>query len=82
MGAKAGIRGHEIRIPLMQEEVAMNKRTVVKEEIVIKKHAVQGEQVVHADWRKEHVDIDRKGTIDKTTNTRGKKVPGKRSSSS
>jgi len=82
MGAKAGIRGHEIRIPLMQEEVAMNKRTVVKEEIVIKKHAVQGEQVIQADWRNEHADFDRKGTIDKTTSTRGQKAPGKHSSTS
>ncbi len=72
MGASAEIKGDEIRIPLMQEEVVASKRTVAKEEIVIKKHAVQGEQVIEADLRKERVDIDRKGKIDKPTNTSGK----------
>ncbi len=71
MDANAQITDDEIRIPLMQEEVIADKRTVVKEEIVIKKHAVQGEQVIEADLRKEQVDVDRKGKIDKDTKTRG-----------
>ncbi len=49
----------EIRIPLMAEEAVVEKRTVAKEEIVIKKQMVQGEQTVEADLKKERLDVDR-----------------------
>jgi uncharacterized protein (TIGR02271 family) len=51
----------EIRIPLMAEEAVVEKRAVAKEEIVIKKQKVQGEQTVEADLRKERVDTGKSG---------------------
>lgn len=65
-GAQAGaadIGEQEIHVPLMEEEVVVEKRPVVKEELVVKKHAVQGEQEVEADVRKERVDIDKSGNV-------------------
>lgn len=61
--ASIGKDDSEIRIPLMSEEAVVNKRPVVKEEIVISKHAVTENKNVEADLRKEQVDIDK--NIDK-----------------
>jgi stress response protein YsnF len=47
---------------------------------VIRKHAVQGEQVVEADLRKEQVDVEREGPADDTTRGRGKTPPRRRRS--
>lgn len=47
----------EIRIPVIEEEVVMETRQVVKEEIIIRKHAVAEEKTVEADLRKERIDI-------------------------
>lgn len=59
----AQIGEDEIRIPLTEEEVVVDKRTIAKEELVVKKHQVQDERVVEADLRKEraevHGDVDR-----------------------
>lgn len=49
----------EIRIPLTAEEAVVDKRAVVKEEVVIRKHAVSENKTVEADLRKEKIDIDR-----------------------
>lgn len=59
--AKPEIGENEVRIPIMEEEAVVEKRVVPKEEIVVEKHAVQGEQKVEADVRKERVDVDREG---------------------
>jgi len=48
----------EIRIPVVEEEVVVEKRPVVKEEIVVKKHAVSDERTVEADVRRERIDVD------------------------
>ncbi|MGI9091601.1 MAG: DUF2382 domain-containing protein [Gemmatimonadaceae bacterium] len=48
----------EIRIPVIEEEVVMETRQVVKEEIIIRKHAVSEEKTVEADLRKERIDIE------------------------
>src|SRR5688500_12834952 len=48
----------EIRIPVVEEEVVVEKRPVVKEEIVVKKHAVTDERTVEADVRRERIDVD------------------------
>lgn len=55
----------EVRIPLSAEEAVIEKRTVPKEEVVIKKTTTHGEQTVEADLKKERLDVDRKGTSDK-----------------
>jgi uncharacterized protein (TIGR02271 family) len=57
----ADFKEGETRIPLMEVEVVVEKRPVAKEEVVIRKHAVEDTENVGADLRKERVDIDEKG---------------------
>lgn len=63
--ATIGSDENEIRIPLMSEEAVVEKRPVVKEEVVISKHAVTENRNVEADLRKEQVDIDK--NVDRNT---------------
>ena len=60
-GTEPTIGKDEIRVPVMEEEVVAQKRTVPKEEIVVKKHATTDTKTVEADLEKERVEIDRKG---------------------
>jgi uncharacterized protein (TIGR02271 family) len=48
----------EIRVPLMGEEVVVEKRPVVEEELVITKERVEGKEIVDTDIRKERFDVD------------------------
>jgi len=48
----------EIRVPLMREEAVVEKRPVVKEEIVIGKKVVEEKQTVEAEVRREEFDIN------------------------
>ena len=48
----------EIRVPLTEEEVVVEKRPVVKEELVIGKRVVEERDVVETDVRRERFDID------------------------
>ena len=48
----------EITVPIVEEEVVVEKRPVVKEEIRVRKDVVQDEEIVEEDVRKEEVDID------------------------
>jgi uncharacterized protein (TIGR02271 family) len=52
----------EIRVPIIEEELVIEKRPVVKEELVIRTRQVTEEKEIHADVRRERVDIDRSGT--------------------
>jgi uncharacterized protein (TIGR02271 family) len=61
----------EIRVPVVEEEIVVEKRPVVKEELRIRKDVVEDEEIVEEDVRKEEVEID-----DETTG-RGKR-PGER----
>lgn len=71
-GATAGtaeLRDGEVRIPVMEEEVVVEKQPVIKEEVVITKEAVTETEPVEAEVRRErvHVEgdealIDREGT--------------------
>jgi len=54
----ADIGEDEISVPLMQEEVVVDKRVVPKEEVVVKKHAVTEERVVADDVRRERLETD------------------------
>lgn len=67
---EATITDDEIRVPVMEEEVVVDKRTVAKEEIVIRKHAVQDEKIVEADLRRERVDVDDDSPTHRDTRTR------------
>jgi uncharacterized protein (TIGR02271 family) len=55
--AKPRITEDEIRVPLTEEEVIVEKRAVPKEELVVKKERVQDTEHVEADLRKERADI-------------------------
>jgi uncharacterized protein (TIGR02271 family) len=57
----ADIGEDEIRIPVYEDEIVVDKRRVLKEEIVVKKNEVQDTQTVEADLRKEKVDVDESG---------------------
>jgi uncharacterized protein (TIGR02271 family) len=64
--SEAEIGEDEVVMPVTEEEVVTEKRPVVKEEIRVRKDAVQDEEVVEEDVRKEEVDVE-----DATT-TRGR----------
>jgi len=63
--SSADIReGEEIRIPVMDEEVDVQKRAVVKEEVNVGKRVVQETERVGGDVRKENVRIEREGDVE------------------
>ena len=55
----------EIVVPIIEEEIVVEKRPVIKEEIRIRKSTVEEEEVVEENVRKEEIDID-----DQTTTRR------------
>ena len=59
----ARIEGDEIHVPLMEEEAVVEKRVVPKEELVVRKQTVHDTETVEADLRKERVDVDRQGDV-------------------
>jgi uncharacterized protein (TIGR02271 family) len=63
MEGRARIEEDEIRVPLNEERAVVQKRTVPREEIVLRKRQVQGTQRVEADLRREEADIDRQGNV-------------------
>jgi uncharacterized protein (TIGR02271 family) len=60
--ADATISDDEVRIPLMEEEVVVEKRPVVKEELVVGKRTVEERDTVETDVRREEFDIETKAT--------------------
>lgn len=71
--AEGEIGEDEIRIPVMEEEVVAEKRAVPKEEVVVKKHQVQDDQIVEADLMKEEAEVE-----DTTRRGRGEEARGGR----
>ena len=63
--SEAEIGEDEVRMPVTEEEVVTEKRPVAKEEIRVRKDAVEDEEVVEEDVRREEVDVD-----DQTTGRR------------
>lgn len=57
VGSASEIRDDEIVVPVMEEEAVVEKRPVVKEEIVISKAPTTTERTVEADVRREEVDV-------------------------
>jgi uncharacterized protein (TIGR02271 family) len=53
----AELREGEIRVPVMEEEVIVEKRPVVKEELVITREVATETEQVEADVRRERIDI-------------------------
>jgi uncharacterized protein (TIGR02271 family) len=64
--SEAQIGEDEVVVPVTEEEVVTDKRAVAKEEIRVRKDAVEDTEVVEEDVRKEEIDID-----DETTGRRG-----------
>src|ERR671919_1749545 len=56
--SEAEIGEDEVVMPVTEEEVVVEKRPVVKEEIRVRKDVVEGEEVVEEDVRKEEVDVE------------------------
>jgi uncharacterized protein (TIGR02271 family) len=55
---EAQIGEDEVVVPVTEEEVVTDKRAVAKEEIRVRKDAVEDTEVVEEDVRKEEIDID------------------------
>jgi uncharacterized protein (TIGR02271 family) len=51
----------EIRVPIREEEVRVEKTPVVKEEVRVSKRQVQGTEKVSENLRKEEIKVDTKG---------------------
>jgi len=56
--SEAEIGDDEVRIPVTEEEVVVEKRPVAKEEVRIRKDVVEDTEVVEEDVRREEVDVD------------------------
>jgi len=63
-GAAALQPGQEIRIPVMEEQVKVEKQAVVKEEVNVGKRAVQENQQVSGTVRKEQIKVEETGNVD------------------
>ena len=50
-----------VSIPVFEEQIVVTKRLVVRERVVLRKHTVYEEQVVTADVRREHLEIEAVG---------------------
>jgi uncharacterized protein (TIGR02271 family) len=65
--SEAEIGEDEFFVPVTEEEIVVEKRPVVKEEIRLRKEVVEDEEVVEEDVRREEVDMDdrtgRRGTL-------------------
>ena len=62
----------EIRIPVSEEQVTVEKRLVVKEEVTVGKRVVEGTERVGGEVRKEVIRVEREGDVDIHGNGTGK----------
>ena len=60
--AKPQIGEHEIVVPVIEEEVVVEKRPVVKEEIRIRKEIVEDTEVIDEEVRREEVEVEEEGS--------------------
>jgi len=74
-GREARFGDDEVRVPVVEEELVVEKRPVVKEELVVSKETVRDEEHVEADLRKERFDVRKEGRVveesDRRTPRRG-----------
>jgi uncharacterized protein (TIGR02271 family) len=54
---EVSITDEEVRVPILAEEAVVSKRVVVREEVVIRKTRVPGEQVVETELSRERFDV-------------------------
>jgi len=73
----AELREGEIRVPIMEEEVVVEKRPVVKEEIVVTREAATETEQVETDVRRERIDISGdEELVDREGGTRRQRAGG------
>jgi len=64
---EAEIGDEEVSVPVTEEEIVVEKRPVVKEEVRIRKDVVEDTEVVEEDVRREEVEVeddtDRRGGL-------------------
>src|SRR5215210_4374403 len=60
--SEAEIGEDEVRVPLTEEEVVVEKRPVAKEEVRIRKDVVEDTEVIEEDVRREEIDVDDQST--------------------
>ena len=73
-GATSDIKeGEEIRVPVTEEQVAVEKKPVVKEEVTVGKRVVQDTERIGGEVRKEDVRVEREGDVDVREGGSGKK---------
>jgi len=57
-------QNEEIRIPVREEQVQVDKEAVVKEEVTVGKRQIQDTKEVAGTVRKEEVRVEKKGNVD------------------
>jgi len=67
--------GEEIRVPVMEERVTVEKTPVVKEEVSVGKRVVHETERVAGEVRKEEVHVERKGDVDVRGSGKGTTKP-------
>jgi photosynthetic reaction center H subunit len=67
---EATFREDEIRIPLHEEQVVMEKRVVPTEELVVRKQQVVENETVETDVRRERAEVIREGNVRETDSLR------------
>jgi uncharacterized protein (TIGR02271 family) len=60
--SEADIGDDEVRVPVTEEEVVVEKRPVAKEEVRVRKDVVEDTETVEEDVRREEVDVDDEST--------------------
>ena len=53
-----------ISIPMIEEELVVTTRKVVRERVVVRKQVVEEARVVEADLRRERIDLETKGEVE------------------
>ena len=52
-----------LSIPVFEEQIVVEKRLVVRERVVVRKHTVYEDHVVHAQLRRERLDVEVDGDV-------------------
>lgn len=65
--------GQEIRIPVQEEQVHVEKHPVVKEEVSVKKRTVQDTKKISGTVRKEELQVEKQGDVEVRDDTKGRR---------
>ncbi|HEY8470308.1 MAG TPA: PRC-barrel domain-containing protein [Longimicrobiales bacterium] len=57
------IREEELRVPVSEEELVVEKRPRVREELIVRKRPVEETEQIEADLRREEIEIERHGRV-------------------